>query len=232
MAEVEKTTSTSQEPQFLTYTGRLDMAGDVAVTFQLASEGKLGVKLLDTAPTFQRASAGKLGLKLHDKAPTFQLPSARKLGVKVHDKARGHCPIRSKEIEDAVRGWTSGGVGMGRISRADRRKYLCQPPSRGICKRVGRAQRMRRLPKDICGPAEDALAMCEKNEEILQGEWASLGSRHASYAVIALDNWETVHLMANWPDKQNHTHVEDEAAGIVAAAHRKGQGLLFTVEQR
>jgi hypothetical protein len=197
LAEVEMMSPTgSQNHHYLTFTGALDMADDLAVTFQLAAEGELGAGL--------------------------------------RERAREDVEAGPQVGDGAARRWTAPPHDPRGFSRKHRRRELCQLPSTGgVAKTSGSVQRLRRRVPDVFRTVAKLTEMRKQNEEILQGEWPSVGGkREGKYAVIALDKWEVVHLMAYWPGEKGRqlTPVEEAAACLVADAHRRGQGLLLTVD--
>jgi hypothetical protein len=128
---------------------------------------------------------------------------------------------------------------LAKLSRGDGDKATrCQSPGRvALSGEGGRASpdSRHRRPRGSSPAARERSgdgAESEGPPETLPGEWPYLrGPSQARHAVISLDTAKAGQVMEFWREKGlplRDTAVED-AENIVAAAVKKGQGLLLTV---
>jgi hypothetical protein len=174
--------------------------------------GRLGMagKL---ALTFQLASKGELGPDRRRKTPGHAYPQDLFSRKRVHVENPGILPWQGKK-------WRPG-----------------DPPPQAVYEDDGEPP-WKRKPDDSAAAGEaSAPASCTESEENLPGEWPSWSGYRdtdAPFAVIALDPQKGKQLLRLWLETgylQSADADGREAVGIVAAAVRKGQGLLLTVQE-
>jgi hypothetical protein len=198
-AELAERRAAAPAHQSLEFAGKLSMADDIAHTFQLASEGKLGVRQRKQVPGYFSPGRPLLsfpGMNLAALGKPGKLPRGDQGGPSGHPPAEGGVSGEGGRVED-LRPW--------------------------------RAKRAR-----TAGGGSDVSRESEESLHVTWPSWAE--HRHRKYAVIAVDARKVERLMGYWqgrgyPQKDNTKGDAAEAACIVAAAQRKGQGLLLIVQE-
>jgi hypothetical protein len=185
-----KTGRSSVEQQYTTFAGPSGMAGEIALTFQLASKGQLGA---NRRPTPRHAYPERLFFQTR-----LQMDTPWSLPWQGDERLPGDPPPQAIYEDDGEPPW-------------------------------------HRQLEDNTAPEASASASCVESEENLQGEWPSWsGYRDEPCAVIALDPQKGKQLLRFWLETgylQSADADGRDAVGIVAAAVRKGQGLLLTIRE-
>jgi hypothetical protein len=187
--------------------------------------------------TFGPAPDGKLKMA-DDTAVTSHLASERNLGGLTSRDDLLYCPgsgpsrralaIFCREAEMEI----SNRHSPGRVSEEGGRAPNCSPPG-GVSEEGGSApESWSRREARAADTGSVEFNPTEKRALLGWSNYWNTWRRRTKYAVIALDTAQAEQLMRYW---QGRGHPQDtttqDVRRVVAAAVRKGQGLLLTVEQ-
>jgi hypothetical protein len=204
------------------FAGRLERADDIALTFLLASEGKLGIMQRQKPRRYIKDGSRKLSIPA-------ELMKWRSAGIT--DPKKLCLEDRRLRLCRPPAGRVPGESGR-------RAQAPGKPGNTSAASEGGRAaEALGQTGNTSAAGAGTWAGLCRPDEELRPDEWASwAGKREANYAVLALDRGQAEQLMEyrqkeGYPRKDNVRGDAAKALSIVAAAHCKGQGLLLTVEE-
>ncbi len=221
----------------------LDYAGVLDEVHLAETEAELAERRA-AAPEHQSVGfGGKLGTA-DDIAEIFQMASAGNLVARQgRQTQKSYGPYYTNTPEELLSypGTNLAKLGNpGRLPQGDRAGPSGHPPAEGgISGEGGSVEDLRPRCAKRARIADGGSNVSWESEESLHVTWPAWAGRrcqHRQYAVTALDAAKVEQLMGYWHErgylrKPIATREAAEAACVVSAAHRKGQGVLLTVQE-